>query len=215
MTGIGTAAPSSETFVPHMTIQSGGNVGIGTTEPSAKLHVMGNLKVGGEGPYYVGEGGGNPVRGIEGSWGDEVLYQGVVLKLLKLAPSYNHNAYIGLSQWNNTKYDTNRGIYFWDPTNLGIRIFAKSYWYCSSTRTVPSATDTQLLDIIEHETVKPILTDEQQKDGLPADMSNYSKDISEISVAAGILMLRAYDRISRLEQEVIDLKSKLAAMENR
>ena len=36
-------ASGSESFTPRMTIQSAGNVGIGTTEPSAKLDVAGKI----------------------------------------------------------------------------------------------------------------------------------------------------------------------------
>ena len=49
---------SSGTLTTRMTISQTGNVGIGTTAPSEKLHVVGNLRVQGSTDCTLGNGAG-------------------------------------------------------------------------------------------------------------------------------------------------------------
>ena len=161
--------------------------------------ISGNLTIGGNLASWGTEGAGKAV-----SNGNRI----------NLAPDTSYRCYLGINRDIDSS-QSGRGFFFWDGTNGAIKVYAKSYGYCSSTTTTPSATDQELLNIIDYEVSKPILTTEQQKDGLPEDMEKFAKDISEISVAAGILTLRMYEKMKVLEQEVVSLNTRVKTLEEK
>jgi len=104
-------------------------------------------------------------------------------------------------------------FYFWNPdVNRSQYIYARGFKTFTSTRTVPSAETSDLLGIIEQEVNKPIF--DPAVDESPPSPA-YSKDISEIAVASGILVLRLHVESSVLKEEIERLKNRINDLEEK
>jgi hypothetical protein len=176
-----------------MTITNDGNIGIDTTNPTAKLEVAGDARI--RDFLYAGKG----------RFADNELM---------LYPDSLNRVYI----YGKEPGDSWTDIFFWMPPKEGYPggrsqyVYARGFKTYTSTRTVVSAETSELLDIIEQEVNKPLF-DPAAEEGPPSLGS--SKDISEVAMASGILSLRFYIEINALKAEIERLRDRVSELEKR